>query len=115
MSNTHDGLDFILRHSALAFGFRIAMAQDEDPQQLLRAREKARSALQFFPMMTREGQITLWTSTYNAALTGLLVSKMHQLGRFSANNVGVITEQCKAFADQAVKDVAEYDRDMPIP
>jgi hypothetical protein len=40
---------------------------------------------------------------------------MHQLGRFSANNVGVITEQCKAFADQAVKDVAEYDRDMPIP
>ena len=95
--------------------FVIAMARDEDPQQLPRAREKARSALQFFPMMTREEQITLWTSTYNAALTGLLVSKMHQLGRFSANNVGVITEQCKAFADQAVKDVAEYDRDMPIP
>ena len=66
-------------------------------------------------MMTREEQITLWTSTYNAALTGLLASKMHQLDCFGANNVGVVTEQCKAFADQAVKDVAAYDRDMPTP
>jgi hypothetical protein len=80
-----------------------------------RPRGKACSALQFCPMMTREEQITLWSSTYKAALTGLLASKMHQLDRFSAHNVSVVTEQCKAFADQAVKDVAQYDRDMPNP
>ena len=28
--------------------------------------------------------------------------------RYTANNVGVITEQCKAFADQALKDVIAY-------
>ena len=55
-------------------------------------------------MLSREQQQTVWANAYNAALTGLLAARMHEMDRFSANNVGDITEQCKAFADQALKD-----------
>jgi hypothetical protein len=55
-------------------------------------------------MLSREQQQTVWANAYNAALTGLLAARMHEMDRFSANNVSGITEQCKAFADQALKD-----------
>jgi hypothetical protein len=31
---------------------------------------------------------------------------MHEMDHFAVNNVGGITEQCKAFADRALKDAA---------
>jgi hypothetical protein len=59
-------------------------------------------------MMTRKEQLTVWTNAYNAALTGLLSAKAAHMERYTANNVGAITDQCKALADQALKDVAAY-------
>jgi len=50
---------------------------------------------------------TVWISAYNAALTGLLASKSHTI-IFSAINVHDISDQCKAFADQALKDFREH-------
>ena len=67
------------------------------------------------PMMTREEQFTVWTGAYNAALSGLLASKVHEMEGFSPNSVNVVTELCRAFADQALKDAAGYDRNMPNP
>jgi hypothetical protein len=58
-------------------------------------------------MLTRDQQTTLWTNAYNAALTGLLASKMHHSENFSASNVYIVTNQCQAFADQALKDALE--------
>lgn len=58
-------------------------------------------------MLTRDQQTTLWTNAYNAALTGLLASKMHHSENFSASNVDIVTNQCKAFANQALKDALE--------
>jgi hypothetical protein len=60
-------------------------------------------------MLSRDQQITLWANAYNAALIGLLASKTHAFEEFSTNNVGVITKQCKAFANQAARDVRELE------
>jgi hypothetical protein len=62
-------------------------------------------------MMTRKEQLTVWTNAYNAALTGLLSAKAAHMERYAANNVIAITDQCKALADQALKDVAAYASD----
>jgi hypothetical protein len=59
-------------------------------------------------MISRAEQRTVWTDAYNAALTGLLSAKSAHMERYTANNVSVITEQCKAFADQALNDVVAY-------
>jgi len=61
--------------------------------------------------MTRKEQLTVWTNAYNAALTGLLGAKAAHMERYTANNVSMITDQCKALADQALKDVAAYTGD----
>lgn len=66
-------------------------------------------------MMTREEQFTVWTSAYNAALSGVLASKVHEMEDFSPISVDVVTRLCKAFADQALKDAAGCDRNMPNP
>jgi hypothetical protein len=55
-------------------------------------------------MLSREQQQKVWANAYNAALNGLLAARRHEMDRFSANTVSDITEQCKAFADQALKD-----------
>jgi hypothetical protein len=52
-------------------------------------------------MISRAEQRTAWTNAYNAALTGLLSAKSAHMERYTATNVSVITEQCKAFADEA--------------
>ena len=57
-------------------------------------------------MLSREQQQTVWANAYSAALTGLLAARTHGMDRFTANNVNVITDQCKAFADRALKDAA---------
>jgi len=54
----------------------------------------------------------VWINAYNAAVTGLLSAKAPHMERYTENNVSVITEQCKAFADQALKDVAAFASDM---
>jgi hypothetical protein len=43
-------------------------------------------------MLSREQQQRVWANAYNAALTGLLAARMHEMDRFSANNVRGITE-----------------------
>jgi hypothetical protein len=60
-------------------------------------------------MMTREQQATFWANAYNAALTGLLASKSHHMEMFTKNNVSAVTNQCKAFADQALEDLKQHD------
>jgi len=54
----------------------------------------------------------VWIDAYNAAMTGLLSAKAAHRESYTENNVSVITEQCKAFADQALKDVAAFASDM---
>ena len=56
------------------------------------------------PMISREEREEVWTDAYNAALTGLLAAKAGGMERYTANNVTVVTDQCKALADQALKD-----------
>ena len=56
------------------------------------------------PMISREEREEVWTDAYNAALTGLLAAKAGGMERYTANNVSVVTDQCKALADQALKD-----------
>jgi hypothetical protein len=60
-------------------------------------------------MLSREQQATIWANAYNAALIGLLAGKMHTYTHFSELNVQSVTQQCKAFADQAVKDATAHD------
>ncbi len=55
-------------------------------------------------MISPDEQTFLWADAYNAALSGLLARKMDDCTQFSANNVHVLTDQCKAFADQALTD-----------
>jgi hypothetical protein len=55
-------------------------------------------------MLSPDEQTFLWAETYNAALSGLLARKMDDCTHFSANNVHVLADQCKAFADQALSD-----------
>ena len=55
-------------------------------------------------MISPDEQTFLWADAYNAALSGLLARKMDDCTHFSANNVHVLTDQCKAFADQALTD-----------
>jgi hypothetical protein len=55
-------------------------------------------------MISPDEQTFLWAEAYNAALSGLLARKMDECTHFSANNVHVLTDQCKAFADQALTD-----------
>jgi len=64
--------------------------------------------LQYASVISRAEQQAVWTNAYNAVLTGLLSAKSAHMERYTANNVVVITEQCKAFADQALKDVVAY-------
>jgi hypothetical protein len=64
--------------------------------------------VQYASMISRAEQRKVWTDAYNAALTGLLSAKSAHMERYTANNVSVITEQCKAFADQALNDVVAY-------
>jgi hypothetical protein len=66
-------------------------------------------------MITPEEQFKVWISTYNAALTGLLASRVHEMEGFSPNSVNVVTELCKAFAHQALKNSVGCDRNMPNP
>jgi hypothetical protein len=54
-------------------------------------------------MLTRDQQTTLWTNAYNAALTGLLASKMHHSENFSASNVDIVTNQCKAILERRAR------------
>ena len=63
-------------------------------------------------MISRAEQQAVWTNAYNAVLTGLLSAKATHMESYTENNVSVITEQCKAFADQALKDVAAFASDM---
>jgi hypothetical protein len=63
-------------------------------------------------MISREEQRTVWINAYNAAMTGLLSAKSAHMERYTENNVNVITEQCKAFADQALKDLAAHASEM---
>ena len=53
-------------------------------------------------------KLELWADTYNAALTGLLAGYMHEVETFTHNNVHVITEQAKAFANKATEDLEWY-------
>jgi hypothetical protein len=46
---------------------------------------------------------------YTAALTGLLSKKIHDMDRYTPNNVSAIMDQCKAFADKALSDVEAHD------
>jgi hypothetical protein len=62
------------------------------------------SLVQCGPMIRREEREEVWTDAYNAALTGLLAAKADGMERYTANNVSVVTDQCKALADQALKD-----------
>ena len=61
--------------------------------------------------MIREEREEVWTDAYNAALTGLLAAKAGGMERYTANNVSVITDQCKALADQALKDADRFKGD----
>jgi hypothetical protein len=58
-------------------------------------------------MLSQEEQQTVWIDAYNAALTGLLSSRTSQ-ARPSEGDIQVIAGQCRAFADQAVKDADAY-------
>jgi hypothetical protein len=60
-------------------------------------------------MMAHKERLTVWTNAYTAALTGLLSKKIHDMDRYTPNNVSAITDQCKAFADKALSDVAAHD------
>lgn len=53
-------------------------------------------------------KLELWADTYNAALTGLLAGYMHEVETFTQNNVHLITEQAKAFANKATEDLEWY-------
>ena len=66
----------------------------------------------YVSMISRAEQRTVWLNAYNAAMTGLLSAKAAHRESYTENNVSVITEQCKAFADQALKDVAAFASDM---
>jgi hypothetical protein len=55
-------------------------------------------------MLSPDEQTFLWAEAYNAALSGLLARKIDDCTHFSANNVHVLTDQCKAFAEQALSD-----------
>jgi hypothetical protein len=68
--------------------------------------------VRYVSMISREEQRTMWINAYNAAMTGLLSAKAAHMERYTENSASVITEQCKAFADQALKDVAAYASDM---
>jgi hypothetical protein len=41
---------------------------------------------------------------YRWRVAGLLAAKAGCMERYTANNVSVVTDQCKALADQALKD-----------
>ena len=68
-------------------------------------------------MMANEQAVTAWANAYNAALTGLLASRIHAedvTGKeapwvWGPDNLQVIAEQCKAFADRALKDLQQFD------
>jgi len=55
-------------------------------------------------MLSPDEQTFLWAEAYHAALSGLLARKMDDCTYFKATNVHVLTDQCKAFADQALSD-----------
>jgi hypothetical protein len=55
-------------------------------------------------MISPDEQTFLWAEAYHAALSGLLARKIDECTHFSANNVHVLSDQCKAFADQALTD-----------
>jgi hypothetical protein len=55
-------------------------------------------------MISPDEQTFLWAEAYNAALSGLLARKMDDCTHFSSNNVHLLTDQCKAFADQLLSD-----------
>ena len=59
-------------------------------------------------MMTHQEKLTVWSNAYTAALAGLLSKRINDRDRYTANNVNAITDQCKAFADRAVSDVAVH-------
>jgi hypothetical protein len=59
-------------------------------------------------------KLELWANAYNAALTGLLASYMHEMQTFTPNNVHVITEQAKAFANKAEEDFDWYRTNLDI-
>lgn len=65
--------------------------------------------VQFASMMTREQQLTVWSTAYNAALTGLITARTSGMDNYTEHNVSGITKQCKAFADQALKDAASFE------
>ena len=59
-------------------------------------------------MMTHQEKLTIWSNAYTAALTGLLSKRINDKERYTANNVSAITDQCKAFADRTLNDVAVF-------
>ena len=59
-------------------------------------------------MMAHKERLTVWANAYTAALTGLLSKKIHDMDRYTPNNVSAITDQCKAFADRTLNDVAVF-------
>src|SRR5258708_17705449 len=68
--------------------------------------------LRYVSMISRAEQRTVWINAYNAAMTGLLSAKAARVESYTENNVSVITEQCKACADQALKYVAAFASDI---
>ena len=61
----------------------------------------------------RQGDFEKAIQELNEAVRrGLLGAKAARMESYTENNVSVITEQCKAFADQALKDVAAFASDM---
>jgi hypothetical protein len=73
---------------------------------------KGRAIRCYVSMISRAEQRTVWINAYNAAMTGLLSAKAAHMERYTENNVSMITEQCKALADQALKDLAAHASDM---
>ena len=65
-------------------------------------------SVQYASMISREEREAVWTDAYNASLTGLLAAKAGGMEKYTANNVSVITDQCKALADQALKDADRF-------
>ena len=61
-------------------------------------------------MSRREELKTVWLKAYNAALTGLLANNAHiNFGLATDNATKAVAEICTRYANQAVKDFAEYE------
>jgi hypothetical protein len=60
--------------------------------------------------MTPKEKLTVWATSYNAALTGILSGRTSQAAAASGD-IDNISRACRSFADRALKD-AEAHRQM---